>query len=57
MKKCRRRHQSLCLNDVLPFGYVPYNEQGVKDSVGVGSIPGDSGYTGVKKVVIPMARK
>lgn len=44
-------------NDVLPFGYVPYNEQGVKDSVGVGSIPGDSGYTGVKKVVLPMARK
>ena len=41
----------------LPFGYLSYNESNRKEPVGVGILPGESNYEGVRKIVVPMARK
>lgn len=44
-------------NSKLPFGYLSYTESSRKEPVGVGMLPGESNYEGVRKIVVPMARK
>ena len=44
-------------NNILPFAYVPFKLQEIREKAGIGILAGDRGYDGVFKVVIPMARK
>lgn len=44
-------------NPVMQFEYLEYKEISQKQPVGVGMIPGDRSYDGVKKIMVPMARK
>ncbi|MBQ5561745.1 MAG: type VII secretion protein EssC [Lachnospiraceae bacterium] len=48
---------SLSDNFILPFAYVSFKQMDIKEKAGVGILPGERGYDGTYKVVIPMARK
>lgn len=44
-------------NQVMHFEYLSYKEQEDGEKVGIGMLPGDRNMEGVKKVVVPDARK